>query len=207
MKHTLVLLLLLMAGCTAGHELSSSVEAPELVSLVPLPPYHGLSFQQSIKLDLMICVGKDGIVRDVRCLNSSNSPDWDTLAMRSVKGWRFTPPRRNGEPTDLWIRQSVTVEFQEPIMMSLGEVSSGSQQYADSVFQVLVRGTEFNDLASQQQFVFPDVRVSVLGTVDITQYPPRVREALTKLRVGECTHPVKVGDRYFVYKRLKKEPS
>lgn len=207
MKHMLVLLFFLVAGCSASHEINSSVEPPELVSLVPLPPYRGLSFQQNIKLDLVICVGKDGTVKDVKCLSSSGNSDWDTLAIRSVKGWRFTPPRRNGEPTDLWIRQSVTVEFQEPIMMALGEVSSGSQHFADSLFQMLVNGTEFNELATQPAPAFPEVRVNMLGTVDITQYPPRLREALTKLRVGDITHPVKIGDRYFIYKRLKKETS
>jgi len=207
MRQTLVLLLILMAGCSTSYQVSPSLEPPELVSLVPLPPYRGISFGQNLKLDLVMLVTKEGIVRDVQCLNSSGNSEWDSLALRSVRGWRFTSPRRNGEPTDLWIRQSVTVEFQEPVMMVLGEVSSTSERFADSLFQLLDSGVDFGALLAQPSTSVPQLQVNILGTVDVTQYPPRVREALQRLRIGDITHPVRVGERYFIYKRLSKGTS
>ena len=207
MRHTLVLLFLLIAGCSTGYHLNPSIEPPELVSLVPLPPYRGISSGRNLKLELLMCVTKEGTVRDVQCLNSSGNPEWDSLALQSVRGWRFTPPRRNGELTDLWIRQAVTVEFQEPVLMVLGEVSATNERSADSLFQLLDSGFDFGSLLTQSVPAVRDLQVSVLGTVDVTQYPPRVREALERLRVGEITRPVRVGDRYFIYKRLSKRTS
>jgi parvulin-like peptidyl-prolyl isomerase len=45
-------------------------------------------------------------------------------------------------------------------------------------------------------------RDGFLGAVDITLYPVQVREALEQLRENEISRPIKVGDRYVIYKRF-----
>jgi parvulin-like peptidyl-prolyl isomerase len=47
-------------------------------------------------------------------------------------------------------------------------------------------------------------RGGFLGTVDIRTYVPRVRESLRYLHEGEYTGPIRVGDKYVIYKRVKK---
>ncbi len=120
-----------------------------------------------------------------------------------MKQWRYAPPLRNGVPTDVWVHQQIVVQFDDPILMSLSHLSAYSQSQADSLYALLVRGTEFETLV-QQFAATSHERGGFLGTVDIRTYAPRIREALKDLREGEFTRPLRMGDKYEIYKRVKK---
>ncbi len=207
MKRILLFLLILLVGCATVPENEQSLVPPELVSLSPLPPYRAASFRQNLRLEILMYVSKTGTVEDAQLVGTSGDPEWDSLAVKSVREWRFTPPRRNGVPTDLWIHQQVTVQFQEPVLMALAEIVCATQQQGDSLYELLQKGADFAALARQTGGSPSSADGGALGTVDISLYPPHVREALRKLGVGDLTRPIRIGEKYVIFRRLPKQVS
>ena len=207
MKHALILLFVLFAGCGTAIQIDRSLEPPELVSLAPLPPFRSFSFHDVLRIEVLLYVKKDGTVEDARFVGTSGDPDWDSLALQAIRRWRFTAARRDGEPTELWIHQQVRVQFQDPILMTLAELVSPDQRHADSLYELLTNGADFGTLAAQSRRTSPSDSNVLLSTVDITLFPTHVREALRKLVEGGFTTPLRVGDKYIIYKRFKKPVS
>jgi TonB family protein len=185
--------LLILAGCGGSQQIAVPTERLELISMTPLPPIGSISYATGMKLNLLIHVLQDGTVESVKMLGSSGDGEWDSLALQAMKQWRYAPPRRDGVPIDLWFRELVVVQIQEPIVMTIGELASASIQEADSLYTLLEKGTDLDALFRQ-----------AIGTFDIMKYPPAVREKLRRLSQGECTRPFRVGDRYVIYKRFRK---
>jgi len=207
MQRILLLSLILFVGCATVPQTEQAVVAPELISLAPLPPYRGTTFRQNLRLEILMYVTKTGTVEDAQLQGTSGDPQWDSLALKAVRDWRFTAPKRNGIPTDLWIHQVVTVQFQEPVLMVLAEIVCGSQHQGDSLYAMLEQGADFATLARQAGGSLSSANGGSLGTVDISLYPPQVREALRKLSVGDLTHPIRIGDKFTIFKRLPKQVS
>jgi hypothetical protein len=116
----------------------------------------------------------------------------DSLAMQSMKQWRYAPFRRDGVPVDLWFRQLVVVQIQEPIVMTIGELTSSSLHEADSLYVLLEKGTGLDSLFRRS-----------IGTCDIVKHPQNVRDKLRGLGTGEYTSPLRRGEAYVIYKRFK----
>ncbi len=196
MKRTITsvsVVLLMLAGCGGSQQIAVPTERLELISMTPLPPVTSISYAMGMKLNLLIHVLQDGTVESVRMLGSSGDGEWDSLALQTMKQWRYAPPRRDGVPTDMWFRELVVVQIQEPIVMTIGELVTASSLEADSLYSLLVKGTDLDPLFRQ-----------TTGTFDIMKYPPTVREKLRKLGRGECAGPFQVGDKYVIYKRFRK---
>lgn len=70
------------------------------------PPYPGtarrLGEQGEVRLD--VHVGADGTVLEVRLRASSGSTTLDRSAIDTVRRWRFTPARVDGQAIDAWYR-------------------------------------------------------------------------------------------------------
>ena len=203
MRYLVAFLLLACVGCGSSYEVARDIEAPELIGYAPLPEFHSLPANRILRLKLLLCVKEDGTVEHARLLTSSGDPAWDTLAEQSVLKWRYAPPMRNGVPTDVWVHQQVVVQFEDPILMSLAQISAYNQAQADSLYALLEKGTDFylliNESGGNAQ-----PHGGFLGTIDIRTFAPRIREALRGLHEGEYTHPLRAGDTYVIYKRLKK---
>ncbi len=202
-RYLLALVLLVALGCGPSYEIATDIEPPELISYTPLPPFHPLPDNRVLKLSVLLCVKEDGTVEHARMLSSSGDAAWDSLVEKSVLTWRYAPPMRNGVPTDVWVHQQIVVQFEEPILMSLSRISASSQSQADSLYTLLERGADFDALASQFSVRMPEGQSGFLGTVDIRTFAPRVREALANLHEGSYTHPLRSGNSYVIYKRLK----
>lgn len=185
--------LMLLAGCGGSQQVAVPTEPVELISMTTLPPITWISYTTGMKLNVLIHVMQDGTVENVKMLGSSGDDEWDSLALQAMKQWRYAPPRRDGVPTDLWFRQMVVVQIQEPIVMTIGELVSPSLSKSDSLYAMLEKGTDLDTLFRQ-----------AIGTFDITKYPPNVRDRLRKLKQGEITSPLRVGDKYVIYKRFRK---
>ena len=124
-------------------------------------------------------------------LGTSGDAEWDSLAILSMKQWRYAPCRRAGVPSDLWFRQLVVVQIQEPVVLTIGEIVSSSLHEADSLHALLNAGTGLDSLFRR-----------TLGTFDIVRYPQNVREVLKQLDPGEYTGPLRRGEEYVIYKRF-----
>jgi TonB family protein len=210
MKGLIVVLLVLCAGCAVTEEVGQPVERPELVSLTPLPARSHQRIEQGLRLEVMMHVTKDGLVDDAELHNSSGDLAWDSMAVDAIKKWRFRAARRNSVPVDVWIRQQVTVEFQEPVFMCLSELICSTLEEADSMVALLKGGADFLVLARRSGGRLLMGEPGFTPGVDLAIFPPAVSNELRKLEEGRITPPLRVGDKYIIYKRVAKgtvEPS
>lgn len=184
--------LLLLAGCGVTQEVATPTERVELVSMTPLPPITLGSYQTGMRLNVLIHILPDGTVEDARMLRSSGDVAWDSLAVRSMRQWRYAPYRRDGVPVDVWFRQQVVLKIQEPIIRTIGELVTSSPYEADSLYALLEKGADLDSLFRRP-----------IGTFDIARYPKNVRDALSRLDPGEYTSPLRRGGEYVIYKRFE----
>jgi protein TonB len=185
--------LLLFAGCGVTQEVAAPTEYVELVSMMPLPPITLSSYQTGMRLNVLIHILPDGTVEDARMLRSSGDVEWDSLALQSMRQWRYVPYRRDGVPVDVWFRQQVVLKIQEPTVQTIGELISSSLFEADSLYALLEKGADLDSLFRRS-----------IGTFDIARYPKNVRDALSRLDPGESTSPLRRGEEYVIYKRFEK---
>jgi TonB family protein len=181
--------LLILPGCAGPQRVLVTSEGPELISMTPFPP---VSFASELKLNVMVHIQKDGSVGSVKLLSSSGNHDWDSLAVETIKQWRYTPPRRDDKSAEMWLQHLVIVQIQEPIVMTIGELAAHDASEADSLFALLQKGTDLDSLFKQK-----------IGTFDIGKYPSQIREKIKSLKQNEFTAPLRVGDLYFIYKRFR----
>jgi TonB family protein len=196
---------ILLAGCAALQQGEIVTEAPELVRMAPLPATNSPLPLGGFRLYVLLHVLADGTVGEARLLDSSGITEWDSLAIQSIKEWRFTPARRNGLPVDLWIRQPVIVQPQEPTIWVLGELVLTAREKADSLYALLQNGGDFDSLAKQWSEAPSRDRGGYLGRVDIGIYPLHVRDELRRLHEDESSRPIRVGDKYIIFKKFRKE--
>lgn len=69
------------------------------------------NYQGTVMLDVRVTV--DGQVAQVRIAESSGYAILDRSAVKSVKGWRFTPARRGGRPIEMWVQVPVRYELKQ----------------------------------------------------------------------------------------------
>jgi len=197
-------LVLLLAGCSALQQSETPLQPPELVKSAPLPPIAAVVSGGGMRFDVMILVRKDGTVGKVRLLETSSDPEWDSLALHSIMKWQFVPGRQDGAPVDLWVRQPLLVQLREPVIRTLAALASSTQQEADSLYLLIEHGMNFDTLLRQAVQVSGE-RNGPPGPVDISVYAPHLRDQLLRLREGDVSRPIRIGNRFIIYKRLKKE--
>ena len=196
MRYTCIVVsmaLLVLVGCGSTEEVAVPTERVELISMTPLPVIKSMPQVMGMKLNVLVHVLKDGTVENVRMLGSSGDSEWDSLAVESMKLWRYAPVRRGGVPSDIWFRQLVVVQIQEPIVMTIGEIASNSLRAADSLFALLERRVNLDPLFER-----------TIGTFDLSKYPRNIRDEVKRLRRDDYTSPIRVGDNYIIYKRFRK---
>lgn len=203
MKYLITFLFMVLIGCSATQHISVPIEQPELISTAPLPPLASVSYAGGLNLRVMLHVMEDGTIADARLLESSGDSEWDSLALQSMKKWRYTPALRDGVPVDLWVRQLIVVQVQEPIILKLGELVSSNEHKADSLYTLLQNGADFDTLVKQTPGIPSHGQSGFRGAVDIATYPRHVRDQLKKLRLDEFTRPIRVGLNYVIYRRYK----
>jgi TonB family protein len=189
----LSIILPLLVGCGGTHETTVPTERVELISITPLPRIVLATYQSVIRLNVLMHIREDGTVEHVKMLGSSGDDEWDSLAMQSMKQWRYSPYRRAGVPVDLWFRQVVVVQIQEPVVLTIGEIVCSSLHEADSLHALLKGGTDMDNVFRR-----------AFGTFDIVRYPQSVRDALRRLDPGGYTSPLRRGEEYVIYKRFEK---
>jgi TonB family protein len=206
MMRTPFCLLFLLAGCSAIQLTDTPIQPPELVKGASLPPIVSFVPRGGMKFDVMILVLKDGTVGSVQLLESSGAPDWDSLASRSIAQWEFNPARREGMPVELWIHQPLRVQLRDPINRTLAGLASATEEEADSLNLLLEHGIAFDTLLRHTAQASGD-RSASPGFIDISVFAPRLRDELLKLREGDVSRPIRIGNRFIIYKRLKQEPA
>jgi parvulin-like peptidyl-prolyl isomerase len=109
-------------------------------------------------------------------------------------------------PVEVWVRQPLLVQLRDPIIRILAALVSATQQEADSLYSLVEHGTDFDSLLKQAVHA-SGLRSRPLGAVDISVYAPHLRDELLRLSEGEVSRPLRFGNGFILYKRLKKEPA
>lgn len=202
-KLLVVLFVFLIAGCGTTQIPQSTGDQPEVISMAPLPPYPSTFPMAGLRFTVMLHVMEDGTVGEASMVGSSGITEWDSLAVQSVKQWKFQPARQNNKPVASWLRQAVIVQVQEPIVMYLGELVMARKESADSLYALLTNGMTFEALAKQSVAASRD-HGGYLGAVDLAIFPKPVRDQLKVLDIGDITKPIKMGSDWVIYKRFDK---
>ena len=184
-------IILLFTGCSVTQRMEAPETRLELIEMTPLPAIESPALAAGVKMNVLLHVLQDGTVENVKMLGSSGDAAWDVLALESIRHWRYAAPRRDGVPVDAWFRQLVVVQIQEPIVMNIGESLFASQREADSAYVLLEKGMDLDALFK-----------SSVGSVNIMNYPQQVRDQLKRLKEDETTRPLRLGDKYVIYKRF-----
>ena len=196
---------LLLAACATTQEMPAT--QPEIISMTALPPARALSNVHQLRVNVLFHVLNDGGVAEVRILANGNNPAWEAAAADSMKRWRFSPAPGNDSGAGRWIRYTLVVRIEEPVIMNLGELTAPDKETADSLYHLLQQGLPYDSLA---RFVAADTDLAALAsphTVDIATYPGHVRNELRQLAENGFTRPIRVGSRYVIYKRFPADTS
>lgn len=102
------------AEASAPAASSSPVEGGDLSSQVlsakpPVYPVEARRHKQQGTVKLLILVGVDGRVADIKIASSSGTPSLDSAALGAVKRWRWAPQMSGGAPVA--VRGYVTIPF------------------------------------------------------------------------------------------------
>jgi TonB family protein len=176
---------------------------PKLLIQSPLPPFSETLKQPVFELETVMFIQEDGSVGKTRMLKGSGDAAWDSLALASMKQWRFTPARMDNKPVGSWFHMQSTLRYANPLHMNLAEILCTTAEEADSVYDAIDKGQNFNELAMKYS-VDPSREMNgMLGDVDINMYPENIRKSLSKLIINDYTKPIQYGDLYAIFKRLK----
>jgi len=205
MRHMALLLFsALLLGCAVSREAGGPEQYPELIQSAPLPPLGAFPPSGGIRMDVVLHIRADGTVDSARVMGSSGDPDWDSVAVLSMKKWLFTPPRQGDRAVDVWMRQMLVVQVCEPAVMTIGELASPTERGADSLHSVIKSGTDFDTL---MEAALGDPSSGLQARepreVDLAIYPQHVRVVLEKLDEGQVTRPIRVGESFVLYKRYR----
>ncbi len=204
MKYLVAVLVFLLVGCGTTQMTETPRDQPEVISMAPLPPYPSSVPLAGLRFTVMLHVMEDGTVGEASMVGTSGALDWDSLALQSIRQWKFQPAKQNGKSVASWLRQAVVVQIQEPIVLYLGEIVLPRQESADSLYTLLTNGMSFEALAMQSVAASHD-HGGYLGAVDIAVFPKAVRDRLKVLRIGDITPPIRLGSDFVIYKRFKKD--
>jgi len=203
MKYTLFIVSLILAACAGTSPDINPMKYPELLIQYPLPELPASVKLPPSFLDLEIFVQENGSVERVRLLTGSGSASWDSLAIQTIRQWRFLPARVDDHAISKWIRLRASIRYSEPLMMPLSGIFCRESSTSDTVYGLLESGAAFDELAKQYS---SDPSASVggmIGTVNIYTYPENVRRELENLDRNKYTHPIRYGNHYVIFKRLQ----
>ncbi|MBF8295383.1 MAG: PpiC protein [Bacteroidetes bacterium] len=198
----IVLAALLLCGCATFEPPDPSQSLPEVVYQSSLPPWPFHTNKVSLNMTFRIHIAADGTVNKAIIETPSGSKEWDALAIAQVRKWRYSPALMNGQPAALWLRQTITLHFDEPLYMKIAELTCPQETLADSLYALLLAGASFDSLARQFSVSDSRTRGGVVGEMDVHTLPARISREVATLHGGEFTKPLKLGRQYVIYKRL-----
>jgi TonB family protein len=202
MKTMLVFIcLIFLAGCATLQQPETAVSQPELLEQTSLPPIEGTIFNNSLRLVIRMLIDEEGNVIKAKFINGSGNEEWDAVALESIAKWRFSPAKLNNKPIKIWVNQIALVKIQEPVFWAVSEILCGSYEEARSVYDSLIEGKDFSEMASRYSVSATKAIKGYLGKVDINMYSQPIREQIMKLKDNEFTKPIKYGSKFIIFKK------
>lgn len=200
MRSLLIIALLVVIGCSSSRtNFDQSTPYPVKMALFPVLAE---APDEDVTLSVLFYLDKDGDVLDVALASEGISPDWNAAAIDSMKKWTFTKPPQNLVDEGIWVRRSVKVFFEDPIIMNLASIAIPDATTADSVYATLNYRSKLEELftdSSKHNFPYT---MEVEYDQNLGVYPDHVRNELKKLRIYTYTKPLKLDNYYVIYQRL-----
>lgn len=195
----LVICLVVWIGCASVPRVEMPEILPQLIEQDPLPPPTSLMRDSELKLELSMLITEEGSVARVNLLTPTGDEAWNEEAQKRIKRWRFSPAQMKGKPVSIWIRQSVRVRSQAPLVMRLTQIVCSNRSLADSLYALMHAGAGIETIAFRSE---KEGSVQT-GMVDVRRYPWEVQAKLEQLKVNKFSSPVRLGERYIIFKRLE----
>ena len=196
--------LVCLIGCSSIIKQTSDSSVPQLLIQSQLPPIPESIRQLVLNLDVVLFVMEDGTVGKARMIKGSEDATWDSLTLSSMKQWRFAPARMDNKPIGSWFHMQSVLRYASPQYMNLGEILCTTEEEADSIYNVIEQGKNFNELAMQYSVDPSREMGGILGEININVFPENIRRSLSRLFINDYTKPIKYGDLYAIFKRLEK---
>lgn len=194
--------LVLLSACSSTQE-TIGLTLPELVYQYPLPAFPKPLSTSQIRIELKILVSENGSVRTVEILNSSGILSWDSSAIVAIRQWKYSPARYNDKPVTIWLRQTAVVKFSDPHYVLLAEILFENEDIADTAFALLEQGADFTEVVKQYSISTSRSSNGALGSVNVQIFPEQIKKVILKLDNGSYTAPIKYGEHYAIFKRVK----
>ena len=207
MKPLLVLLSLSLLGACATTQEVADLTLPELIVQYPLPAFPFPISSTHMRIEFKILVVEDGTVKMAELLHGSGNDAWDSATIETIKCWRYTPALYKNKPMKLWLKQAAVIQFSEPQYVPLQEIVFLTKETADSAYYLLEHGSGFDEIALRYSVSPSRTQKGMLGKINIQIYPLNIKQVLAELNDDQITPPLKFGDRYVIYKRVKEHSS
>lgn len=191
-----------LLGCSSSQQAVDD-SIPQLLMRTPLPPVPATVVSTHFEMDMVLYILDDGTVEHVKLRKASGDPDWDSAAVASILKWRFSPARIDDNPISTWYRIKTTVRYANPRYCCLAEIVCSTSEKADSVYAALVRGEDFAVLAQKYSVAPSKEKNGMLGEIDVNLFPESICKVLRGLDKGDFSKPVKHGDKYVIFKKIK----
>jgi hypothetical protein len=204
MKLSVLLICLgFLSGCYSIQQTTNN-HAPVLLVQHPFPYVPISIYRPDCFLTTDIFILEDGSVSDVKLQTNSGYKEWDSVVVATIMTWEYSPMKVGDKPVSCWVHQKMRVKIDDPVIYSLSALLFPSYEVADSVYNDLVVGRKFEEIA-QSISLLPMLGKHIeIGEVDIHQYSESIRSNLVSLSEGEFTRPIKYDDHYIIFKRDKK---
>lgn len=199
---TVLLSLMLLAACSTTQEVAD-LTLPELIVQYPLPVYPFPITSTHLRIEFKILVNEDGSVKAAELLDGSGNDEWDAATIATIQTWRYTPALYKNKPMKLWLKQAAVIQFSEPFFVLLQEIVFLTKESADSAYYLLEHGSGFDEIAGLYSVSPSRAQKGSLGKTNIQIYPHHIKQVLAELKEDQITLPMKFGDRYVIYKRIK----
>ena len=194
--------LLILSGCSPIQQTTNN-HAPVLLVQHPFPSIPLSISRPDALLAADILIREDGTVSNVILRKGSGIKEWDSIAVETIRTWEYSPMRVNNNPVACWVNQKMRVRLAEPVLYSLSALLFPSYEIADSVYNTLVEGRKFTEIANSVSQSPALGKYIELGEVNIYQYSQFIRNSITNLSKGKFTKPIKYDDHYIIFERVQ----
>ncbi|MDR3667269.1 MAG: energy transducer TonB [Ignavibacteriaceae bacterium] len=202
MKCLIILIcLIIFAGCSSIQQ-TTITQAPVLLIQHPFPSVPPTLSRPDQLIEANIYLNKDGSVFDVILKKGSGIKAWDSIAVKTIRTWEYSPMLVDNKPVVCWVHQKIKVRIAEPVLYSLSALLFPSYEIADSFYNTLLGGNKFDEVANSISKVPKLGKYIDIGEVDIYQYAEPIRNRISDLDKGEFTKPIKFDNNYIIFKRL-----
>jgi hypothetical protein len=189
--------------CTTVHQ-AADTAYPQLLMQTPLPDFPASVKVPPSEIEIKLLVQEDGSVAHVRFPGQIVDPEWDSLAIESIRRWRFLPARRDNRPVISWVRLQASIKYVQPLSFPLAVIFCETQEEAESRYAALERGEDFEEVGRRISADTSRADYRFLGIMNINSYPVAVRQVLFKLDAGEYTRPIPYGNKFAIFRRVRK---